>query len=629
MIDRSSFARLRTRLGLLLFGLGLLAYAPSLAGQYVFDDIHCISDNPALKDLGAALTCWVDPAAFSRGAGKMYRPMLVSSFVLNVAISADAWSLKLGNLLLHGAVVVLLFRWLAALGRRLLPAAAAAALFAVHPLASEAVNFVSARSELLCAVGLLIGLSAHLAWLRGTAVAPAFVGMLAGTVIACGSKETGSVLPALLAVQAFLLRERRFDRADLRRTLAPLVAVVTLVVAYLIVRKLLLGAVAVPLLERSEGDPRVGHGRTLLVQLATMGTLLPMALRQCLWPWPLSIDPLVVYRSSFAEPAVWSGWLLMVGLTVAALRRGPLARLRRIGVAFAWLVALPWIVVPLNMPYAEHRMYLPLCGLAAVLAATGPRLLAWLRRPFAAGTVAARPWLQYAPLAALLVVFAVGSARRSWLFHDEGRLWAAELAQRDDSFAAWWGVGTLAMRHGDLAAAVAPLQRAHALNPQNNDALRNLVEALVGLPPASVQPALAYDRAVALQQRQPDDPWFRTLLVRALLQRGHHEGNADHFRAAEQWALSCLEIAKPKGYVFQLAAEARRGLGDLPGALAQLDESLARGLAPNGVRADRVLLLRELGRVAEARRELAALQASAPFDPVVQMAAQRFAAPLK
>lgn len=629
MIDRSSFARLRTRLGLLLFGLALLAYAPSLAGQYLFDDIHSIADNPALQDPWAALTCWIDPDAFSRGAGKMYRPMLVSSFVLNGLLGAAAWSLKLGNLLLHGAVVVLLFRWLAALGHRLLPAAAAAALFAVHPLASEAVNFVSARSELLCAVGLLVGLSAQLAWLRGQAGTSAVVGMLLGTVVACGSKETGAVMPGLLAAQAFLLRQRRFERAELARTLAPLAAVVALVVAYLVVRKLLLGAVAVPLLERPEGDPRVGYGRTLVVQLATMGTLLPTALRQCVWPWPLSVDPLVVYRSSFAEPAVWSGWLLMLGLTVAALRGGPSARLRRVGVAFAWLVALPWIVVPLNMPYAEHRMYLPSCGLAAVVAATGPWLLAKLRQPFAAGGLATRAWIRHAPLAVLLAVFAAGAARRSWLFHDEAQLWAAELAQRDDSFAAWWGVGTLAMRQGDLVAAVAPLQRAHALNPQNVDALRNLVEAMVGVPMAAAQPALAHERAVELQRRMPDDPWFRTLLVRALLQRGHHDRNADDFRAAEQWALSCLEIAKPKGYVFQLAAEARRGLGDLPGALAHLDTSIARGLAPNGVRADRVLLLRELGRVAEARRELAALQASAPFDPAVQMVAQRFAAPPK
>ena len=34
--------------------------------------------------------------------------------------------------------------------------------------------------------------------------------------------------------------------------------------------------------------------------------------------------------------------------------------MRRLGTAMLWLVALPWVVVPLNAPLAEHRLYGPL-----------------------------------------------------------------------------------------------------------------------------------------------------------------------------------------------------------------------------------------------------------------------------
>ena len=623
MLDRATFHRQRAWLTAAVFTLAVLAYAPSLAGVYVFDDIHSVSDNPALQDLGNLGRFWTDPAAFTRGAGTMYRPFLVTSFALNVAVSAEAWSLKLGNLLLHAVVAALLCRWLAAFGRRLWPAAAAAALFAVHPLASEAVNLVSARSELLLACGLLLGLLAHVHWQRGRGEAFAWIGMLVGTVVACGSKETGVVLPVLLLVQTFCLRVRTPGLADWRRAALGIGVVVALVVAYLVVRKLLMGAVAVPLLERAAGDPRIGAGRTLSVQLATMGTLLPTALRQCVWPWPLTLDPVVQFRSSFADRSVLTGWATIVAATVGALWRGPAARLRRVGMAVAWAVALPWIVVPLNMPYAEHRMYAPLLGLAAVLAAGAPPLLAGLRRRAAALRAPAVRGL----FSAALLVAAIGSGVRSWCYHDELALWEAELVQRDDSFAAWWGVGTVLLRRGDHVGAVPALERAHALNPENCDAHRNLAEALLRLPDAQAQPERALAVAQGVQRAMPNDPWVRTLVAQAHLQNGRCGRGREHFEQAEAVALSCLAIASPKGYVYQIAAMGCAGRGDLPAALAHLDTSIARGLAPVGVRLDRARVLQALGRTAEARAELQQAQVQAPFDPAVMAAMQQSAAP--
>ena len=123
-----------------------------------------------MQDAGNVASFWVDPDGFSRGVGKMYRPALLTSLALNWSISGAAWSLKAGNVLLHAAVAVLLWSWLWRLSRRVVATTVVAALFAVHPLASEAVNLVSARSELLSAAGLLIGLLAHLHRLRGGSV---------------------------------------------------------------------------------------------------------------------------------------------------------------------------------------------------------------------------------------------------------------------------------------------------------------------------------------------------------------------------------------------------------------------------------------------------------------------------
>jgi tetratricopeptide (TPR) repeat protein len=119
----------------------------------------------------------------------------------------------------------------------------------------------------------------------------------------------------------------------------------------------------------------------------------------------------------------------------------------------------------------------------------------------------------------------------------------------------------------------------------------------------------------------------RTLQAQAHLQAGRVRGGREHFEEAERLALSCLQIATPKGYVYRLAATARRGLGDLEGALAHLDASIARGLRAPEVRLDRAAVLRELGRPRDARQELFTAQREAPGDPAVMRALLQLASP--
>ncbi len=611
--------RTGTRAGWLVVLLAMCAYGAALFGEFVFDDIHSVSANPAVHSLANFGQFWTDPDAFSAGPGRMYRPVLLTTFAINWTVSSSAWSLKLGNLLIHAAVSGMLFWWLCRLTRRRRSAFVVAALFAVHPLASEAVNLVSARSELLAALGIVMALFAHVSWQRRRGqIAPLLV-MLLATVLACGAKETGVVIPGLLLVQTFCLRHRMANAADWRRAIAGIAPVVALVVGYLIVRKLLLGQATVQLLGRTGEDPSSGYGRTLGMQLATMGTLLPRMLWQNVVPTPLSLDPVVVYRDSFLDPAVLLGWGTMLGLTVVGMWRGPQARLRRIGTAMAWAIALPWIVVPLNMPFAEHRFYGPTLGLAAIAMAALPRLRAWT-------AALPRPALRGA-FAVVLTLFVVASAHRSLLYQDERDLWQAELAQNPESFRGWWGTGACQMRHGNHVLAVAPLERAHELYPEHHDALRNLLEALVALQDEQAMPERSMAVGAKLLQRSPDDPWVRTLVVQAKLQAARLSGDDALWSSAEQMALSCLEIAKPKGYVYRLAARARHGLGDVEGALQHLNTSVERGLKTIDVQFDRARLLHELGRTHEARGVIFELQRKHPTDPRIIGALRFFAKP--
>ncbi|MCA8966248.1 MAG: hypothetical protein H6838_20580 [Planctomycetes bacterium] len=620
-IDRERVARLH-RWSLLAVALAaLLAYGCAVLGDYVFDDVHSVIGNDALRDLSGIGRLLTDPSAFSGTGQRMYRPVLLVSFALNLAISAAPWSVKLGNVLLHVSVALLALGWLRRLGVPLLARTVAVAVFAVHPLATEAINLTSARSELLLVFGLVLGARSHLAWLRGRAARLGMLGMIAGAVIACGSKETGVVLPALLLAQAWIVRRAPWTRRDLWRAVRDVLPVIALVLGYLVLRKVLLGQATVSLLHRSGEDPTLGFSRTLTTQLATMGLLLPRGLLQMVVPVGLSFDPPVSFRSSFLDPLVLAGWLGVIAATSLALWPGRRSQPRRVGAMFAWLTALPWIVVPLNMPFAEHRLYGPLLG---VTVAAAPLLAALLRR--LASTTRAAVWTPL-PIAALLLTFAALSTLRTLDYRDERLLWQHEIAQHPLAWRAWWGLGTAQQRYDQPLAAVEPLAHAHALLPQHFDLLRNYAEAVLRLPAGHEQPWRALVLTQELRERAPRDPWAHALSADACMQVGRASGDRDYFEQAEKFALACLDFAPPKALVYRLAANARRALGDLEGALAHLDACIAGGFDYVPVRAERATVLGLLGRTAEARRELRQLQSQAPFDPAVRQAMQQLASP--
>jgi len=593
----------------------LIAFAPALAGVFVYDDIHSIAANPGVHSLANVPRFFVDPTLFSCNSGAMYRPVLLATFAF------DWWrggggplQFKLTNVLLHAAAAVLLLRLLRAGGVRPALAAWAAALFAVHPLASETVNLVSARSEQLLLVGALVALLGHgaaLAGRRGGTVAT-----LLGCALACGSKETGVVVPALLLVQEWLRGDpatapwRAGRWRGVARRIGP---ALLLVVCYLGVRRLLLGMATANVFDRSAGDPLVGATRDLTTQLLTMGVLLPRACAQAIVPLGLSIDPPVPWQRTPWALWPWLGWAALAAATWLGVRRGRAQPLRTFGTALAWAIALPWIVIPLNVPLAEHRLYGVLAGLLCVAAAVAEAALArvastparW-RRPalVAAGAVAA--------------AFLLRSAWRCLDYRDEAAVWRAAIAVDDGSFRAHWGLGAALLQRGDAAGGAAALERACTLNPTFRAARASWIEAMLRLPSGDGWPARALAAATELVRQKDDDPYYRLLHARALLQMAAVTGDPATLRAAEARALSCHEVGERKATVYRLAAECRRRLGDPAGALQHLDDSIAAGLDQPALRAERSELLRALDRVAEADRDLRRAWQQAPLDPTVQ-----------
>jgi tetratricopeptide (TPR) repeat protein len=353
-----------------------------------------------------------------------------------------------------------------------------------------------------------------------------------------------------------------------------------------------------------------------------MAAALPRVLLQAVWPVGLSLDPEVVYyRSPLSWPPLVgaAGLCAWTWLGLRAPRQRPAPAL---GTALVWATALPWVVIPLNLPLAEHRCYGPLAGLAAALGAALDRS-AWFARPgLSRGWRCVRDvrtWLVAAPALA----FAVLAAQRSLDYRDERALWRGVLAQRDNSFRAHWGLGAALLVRGEPAAAEAELAHAVAIYPAFRTARRTWIECMLQLPAADGWPFRAIVAAEELTRQKDDDPWYRMLHAQAELESGIAGGDRAAIADAEQRALSCLQIAPAKALVWRVAARCRQQAGDAQGALAHLDTALARGFDQPALRAERAEVLRALGRADEADHELRAAFARAPFDTAVRAAMER------
>ncbi|MFC1527104.1 tetratricopeptide repeat protein [Candidatus Latescibacterota bacterium] len=282
----------------------------------------------------------------------MYRPLLMVTYALNYAVSGyEPWSYHLVNVVVHAVCTYAVYQIARALGLELALAGLAALLFGLHPIHSEAVDYVSSRSELLAAGFVLAALWLHLRHAQAR-WAPAATGVLFAAGLGC--KSVAIVLPALLAAHDLLCRPRRLRG---RATLYGVLGLVS--AAYLTVAGHLLARATV-------GDPVRGYGE----QLWSQTKALVFYARLMFVPQGLSVDHQFLISDRLWDPFAATAALAVASVVVLVSRQWR----RRPVVAFLGLwtaVALaPSSLVPLNVLVNEHRLYLPGAAVAIGLAVT-------------------------------------------------------------------------------------------------------------------------------------------------------------------------------------------------------------------------------------------------------------------
>lgn len=445
---------------------GIAAYANSFAGEFVFDDEPCITDNRSIRHLWP-LSDVLFPPRELEATGVSGRPLLNLSFAINYALGGkNVWGYHAVNLAIHLLAGLTLF----GIVRRtlLLPvlrdrfgahatilALAVALLWIVHPLQTAAVTYTVQRAESLVGFFYLANLYCVL---RGATGGKPKVWFTAAVIICLCGMTTKEVM--VTAPVVTLLYDRTFLAGTFRETIRQRGGLYLALAATWLA--IVWGLIA----------SDFHHGTTgLTVQEFTPWTYLTTQpgvilnyLRLAVWPVGLCFDygwPAARGLTQVAVPGLVIAAL--IALTCWAVwKRPPLGFL---GAWFFLILSPTSSFVPIQDAAFEHRMYLSLAAIAAAVVLVS---FACIQEVSQCNRVS-KAWvasLQLGLLAMALVCLTALTFRRNRDYVNELALMEQTITQAPNNARAHHNLGRELLRNNRTDEAVRSFKRALELDPK-------------------------------------------------------------------------------------------------------------------------------------------------------------------
>ena len=478
-------------LPLLAAALAVTAYLNTLDNPFVFDDRTEVVENVSIQqltDLRAVVTY------------NITRPVTNLTYAVDYRLwGAQPFGFHLTNLLLHVLNTWLLFRLVRHtvndFGRQQgsdeagdWAAFVAAGLFAVHPLMTEAVGYVSGRAEVLAAslfLAATLGFRRALVADPGRSLSWTLFASLGLFLIGLGAKETMVMLPVVL-VAFDLLRPRRPGARPRWSVHVPLLLIV-----------LVLAAARVALYVGVEQSLEAGFNprHVLLILHVVQRYLFLLAL-----PLSQSIVPEVILFDSLADARLLLAAAVVGGVMALAIRVRAHHPLVTFGVAWWFLLLIPssalLLLAERGQPMAEHRIYLASCGV--FIACAGLMLPAFRR---ADEGIRGRTAVAVGIVCVVLTALTVLTVARNEVWSDPVRLWADAVQKAPNTWIAHQGLAAAYTHEGACDEAVPVYEKAIALRPEISAASLGLAQCLADLG----QPTAARDALRKAITHAPSD----------------------------------------------------------------------------------------------------------------------------
>jgi tetratricopeptide (TPR) repeat protein len=478
-------------------------YAPSLGGDFIWDDDTHLLDNPVFEEDGLHKVWLTPPQRIN------YWPMTFTTYWLEYQIwEFNPVGYRIVNLLLHALCAIAMWAVLRAL-QIPLPWLIALA-FALHPVNVETVAWVAQRKTIL---SLLFMLIAAIFYLRFESERKSRFYLLAlmSFLAAMLSKGAAAPFPAILLLMAWW-RRGSVTGKDIGFAMPFLL--VTAVTGLLEISTQILVADDLVVRDHDFVTRLAGAGWVFCFYLAKI--IVPMNLMFVYPRWEIDASALSSWVPLFAAFALFAGvWW----------RRSDWGRPALVALLFYGLMLSP-VLGFLDIYYmrfsfvADHYQYLAMPGILALLiGGLGSRLqeTAGFTRP-----------LQLAAATSVILTFGVTSFGLSGNYFNAEVLWRDTLKKNPDAFLAHYNLAHLLHSETRLDEAELHYRETLRIEPENAQAMNNLGKVYQdqGRNDLAIE---SYRRAVSLEADYVDPQNNIAILLQ---ERGDLAGALAHFETA-------------------------------------------------------------------------------------------------
>ena len=459
-----------------------LVYGNTFLNSFHFDDITSILEKPWIRGVDKI-------PQFLNKQTLFQRPLLILSFNINYVISEfEVMSYHLFNIALHVLATLLVFRFV---GRALkflenfspqkgfsnLPFFAAM-VFALHPLSTQSVTYISSRSSIMATVfylsALILFFDGFKKW-KQTGQKGWVYFISSGICFFLGglSKEIIVTVPAMLFIFHFYFISRKTAKEWISTYAKWICLLFIPLLTFLGYKQFIAGG----LLTASNAYLKTS------TWLLTQTSVVPFEyFRKMLFPFNMNIDIDFPILKNWMQPENLLG-LVLLGLFIfiwvrisTSVSKVDEVGKRCVGFGMAWilLTLLPTSsFIPLLDVAVEHRTYLPMVGFVFLIAGGFNYLRIECLENFSTFSFPATKLINYC-VVLILIFFTLGVMTRNRDWKDEVTLWSDAKKKSPKLVRPYNNVGEAYDKLGKYDKAIAEFEGSLKINPNYFFGLNNL-----------------------------------------------------------------------------------------------------------------------------------------------------------
>lgn len=346
-------------------------YANSLSNEFVFDDESVVQGDPTITSLSNIPKFFTGELGFHKVIGAYFRPVVSTSYAIDYSIwKLDPFGFHLTNILIHIINVLLFFSLLLLMFEKSQSAyknyiiLIAALVFAVHPIHTEVVAWVSGRTDGLACTFFFASFIFYLKYSKEPSNKYLALTLLM-YFLSLLSKEMAITLPAVIILYDMIINRNEF-RELLKKRVVMYGSLIVLSGLFMLLRWWALGNVI----------PRETYfyfyGRDTATAIFTMLQTIPLYFRLSIAPYGMlyhysgympDISSVTEFRAIYAIIFI----VVMGGASFYFIKRAPYISYAII-IFFVTLLPVMNIVPTMNF-MADRFLYIPSMFVSIIAAA--------------------------------------------------------------------------------------------------------------------------------------------------------------------------------------------------------------------------------------------------------------------